>query len=154
MILYRIAKAAYARDLSGTGARVHGGRWNRKGTPVLYTASSAALATVELLVHVDTHLQPSDLRLVYVYVPDSASSRTVEPNELPKGWRTFPAPASLAEMGTRWAVDRESLILRVPSAVVVEEQNVLVNPVHPEFGDVRVERSRPYGLDQRLLRRP
>ena len=78
MILYRITKAAYARDLSGTGARMYGARWNQKGSAVLYTASSPALATVELLVHVDANLLPTELRLVFVEVLDTASSRTVQ----------------------------------------------------------------------------
>lgn len=152
MILYRITKAAYARDLSGTGARIHGARWNRKGTPVLYTASSPALATVELLVHVDANLLPTNLRLVSVEVPDEASSRTVQPKSLPKNWRTFPAPAALADIGSQWAESQETLILRVPSAVVVEDYNVLLNPAHPEFVSVRIDNLRAYSFDERVLK--
>ena len=152
MIVYRISKAAYARDLSGSGARMYGARWNQKGTAILYTASSAALATVELLVHVDSNLQPSDLRLVYIEVPDSASSLTIDSESLPEDWRAFPAPAALAEIGTSWAVSRRSLILRVPSAVVVDDHNLLLNPAHPEFAGVRIDKDTAYGFDERLLK--
>lgn len=152
MILYRIAKTAYARDLSGAVARMYGGRWSQKGTSVLYTASSPALATVELLVHVDANLLPTDLRLVFVEVPDNASSSTLEPESLPTAWRTFPAPASLAELGTRWAVSCQTLMLRVPSAVVIDDCNVLLNPAHPEFANVRIEKVSAYGFDERLLK--
>ncbi len=152
MILYRISKAAYAQDLSGTGARMYGARWNQKGTSILYTASSPALATVELLVHVDANLQPSDLRLVFIDVPDAASSRTIDSESLPEDWKTFPAPAALAEIGTRWAASRQTLMLRVPSAVVVVDHNVLLNPAHSEFAGVRIDKDTAYGFDERLLK--
>lgn len=153
MILYRIAKTAYARDLSGAGARMYGGRWNQKGTAVLYTASNPALATVELVVHVDANLLPTDLRLAFIEVPDNASSSLLEPESLPKDWRIFPAPAVLAERGTRWAESRQTLMLRVPSAVVADDFNVLLNPAHPELTNVRIEKDTPYGFDERLLTR-
>ena len=131
---------------------MYGARWNQKGTAILYTASSAALATVELLVHVDSNLQPFDLRLVFIEVPDSASSLTIDSESLPEDWRTFPAPAALAEIGTRWAVSRRTLILRVPSAVVDDDYNVLLNPAHPEFAGVRIDKDTAYGFDERLLK--
>jgi RES domain-containing protein len=151
LILCRVAKTACARDLSGAGARTYGGRWNEKGTAVLYTASNPALATVELLVHVDANLLPTDLRMVFIEVPDNASSSTLGPESLPKHWRTFPAPAVLAELGTLWAESRKTLLLKVPSAVVVDDYNVLLNPVHPEFTNVRIEKDTGYGFDERLL---
>ncbi|GMR24382.1 MAG: RES family NAD+ phosphorylase [Acidobacteriota bacterium] len=153
MILYRITKAVYARDLSGTGARMYGARWNQKGTAVLYTASSPALATVDLLVHVDANLLPSDLRLAFIEVPDNASSRTLHAESLPQNWRAFPAPATLAELGTSWAESRQTLMLRVPSAVVVDDYNVLLSPAHPEFASVRIDKDTAYGFDERLLKR-
>lgn len=152
MILYRITKTAYARDLSGAGARMYGGRWNQKGTAVLYTASNPALATVELLVHVDANVLPNDLRLAFIELPDNSSSSTLEPESLPKDWRTFPTPAILAELGTRWAESRQTLMLRVPSAIVVDDCNVLLNPAHPEFTNVRIEKVTAYGFDERLLK--
>lgn len=150
MILYRITKTEYSRDLSGTGARLYGGRWNEKGTAVVYTASSAALATVELLVHVDANLLPTDLRLTSIAVPDDASSRTIDAGALPKNWRSFPAPPALAEIGSDWADSRKTLMLRVPSAVVVDDWNVLLNPGHPEFANVRIDKVTPYTFDERL----
>lgn len=153
MILYRIANAAHARDLSGIGARMYGARWNQKGTAALYTATSPALATVELLVHVDANLLPSDLRLVYIEVPDDASVTIVSVAALPKRWRAFPAPSELADLGTRWVASRETLLLRVPSAVVVDEHNVLVNPAHPDFPGVRVSKVNAYTFDERLIKR-
>ena len=152
MILYRITKAAYARDLSGTGARMHGARWNQKGTAVLYTASSPALATVELLVHVDANLLPADLRLVFINVPDTASSRTLNSESLPEDWMVFPTPAVLAELGSHWVTSRQTLMLRIPSAVVADDYNVLLNPAHPEFASVRVDKDTAYGFDERLLK--
>lgn len=153
MIVYRIAKAVYAHDLSGAGARAHGARWNRKGTPIVYAASSPALATVEFLVRVDPVLQPPNLRLVFIEFPDSASSSAVDPTSLPEDWATYPAPERLAAIGTRWAESRHTLVLRVPSAVVVGDENILLNPAHPEFSTVRVAKDTTYAFDPRLLHR-
>ena len=153
MIVYRIAKAVYAHDLSGTGARVHGGRWNKKGIPIVYTASSPALATVEFLVHVDPILRPSNLRLVSIEVPDSASASAIDDASLPEDWATYPAPAKLADIGTSWAETQQTLILRVPSAVVFGDENILLNPMHPEFSAVRVAKDTAYAFDPRLLDR-
>ena len=153
MIVYRIAKDVYAHDLSGTGARAHGGRWNKKGTSIVYTASSPALATVEFLVHVDPILQPSSLRLVSIEVPDSASASAIEPASLPEDWATYPPPGKLADIGTHWAESQRTLVLRVPSAVVVGDENVLLNPTHPEFSSVSVVKDTAYPFDPRLLDR-
>ena len=75
--VYRITSTRYSRDLSGTGARLHGGRWNPKGISVVYSAESRALATVEYLVHVPLSLVPRDLSLVTLHIPDRMSCKTM-----------------------------------------------------------------------------
>jgi RES domain-containing protein len=151
VIVFRIAKARHASDLSGAGARAHGGRWNEKGTPLLYTSTNRALATAEYLVHVDPLLQPRDLRMVSIELPDGATVKALRNADLPAAWNTYPAPAALAELGTKWAASRKSLALRVPSAVVAGEHNMLINPLHPEAAKVRVVDEQPYAFDPRLL---
>lgn len=148
-----MAPKRHARDLSGDGARAHGGRWNRKGTPMVYASSSRALATLEYVVHVDPALVPLTVRVVTLEIPDGADGEEIAASDLPSTWRRYPAPAGLADIGTRWLRDCRTLTLRVPSAVVPEEWNILLNPLHPEMKRVRVSNVTPYRLDQRMLRK-
>ena len=152
MHVYRITKTLYSQDLSGTGARLHGGRWNPKGISVVYIAESRALATVEYLVHVPISLMPRDLRMVTLYIPDWITPKTIAISDLPANWRDYPAPPELAELGTQWTRAQETLLLRVPSAVVEQEWNVLLNPLHPDMPHVTMPQVEPYQFDSRLLR--
>lgn len=152
MQLFRIAKTEFIRDLSGAGSRVHGGRWNRKGTALVYTSESRALAVLEYLVHVPMALAPAGLGILRIDVPDNIEVKTVQATSLPRNWKAYPPPQDLAAIGTKWALSNETLLLRVPSAMVDDEFNVLINPTHPEFRRVRPHRPEPFVLDQRLLR--
>ncbi len=152
MLAFRIARAPHANDLSGVGARTHGGRWNEKGVAVVYASASRALATVEFLVHVDPAIHPKHLRMVTIAIPDDASSESVESSALPKQWASFPAPARLAEIGTAWAKSGRTLVLVVPSAVVPGENNLVLNPAHPEMARVAIVESIAFVFDARLVR--
>lgn len=150
MIVYRIAKAKHSRDLSGVGARLYGGRWNQKGTAVLYTSETRALATLEYLVHVSLPLTPGDIQVVSISIPDHASCKDIDSPDLPAYWRDYPAPAELAQIGTEWALASETLLLRVPSVIVKHEYNMLINPGHPEMDHVTIIQAEDFALDARL----
>lgn len=152
MRVFRIAKASHIRDLSGSGARLYGGRWNRKGIPVIYTSESRSLATVEYVVHVPLSIVPKDLRIVCLEIPDEIAPEEISIADLPGRWQDYPAPPELAEIGTQWALAKKQLLLRVPSAVVENEFNILINPVHPQSARVRISRVERCTLDKRLLR--
>ncbi|MCE2449114.1 MAG: RES family NAD+ phosphorylase [Candidatus Latescibacteria bacterium] len=152
MRLFRIAKTRYINDLSGAGARTNGGRWNRVGVGLLYTSPSWALATVEYLVHVPLARVPKNLSIATIAVPDDAPAETITEEMLPNNWRRHPAPVELEEVGTRWIEEKRSLLLRVPSAVVKGDYNVLINPVHSEMKEVEIAAVEPYLLDERLVR--
>jgi RES domain-containing protein len=152
MNVYRIAKTQYANDLSGIGARIYGGRWNHKGTSILYTSENRALATVEYLVHVPMSIVPANLRMVALQIPDNITAKEIAISDLPDNWRDYPAPLKLAELGTNWAKMNESLLLRVPSAVVEGEYNILINPIHPSMKNVAILQIENYRVDKRLLR--
>ena len=152
MEVVRIAKTDFIRDLSGFGARTFGGRWNHKGTSVVYTSESRALATTEYLVHVPVSLVPDDLSIATITVPEGASKQAVDINDLPANWRTYPVDPALADFGSEWVGRHDSLLLRVPSVIVEKEFNILINPKHPEFGGVSVTAVDPYQFDPRLLR--
>ena len=136
MIAYRIAKTKYINDLSGTGARLYGGRWNHKGIGIIYTSETRSLATVEYLVHVPLSMVPNDLSIASIEIPDDIISKEILVSDLPGNWRSYPAPFELAELVTRWALTNETLLLFVPSAVVEHEFNILINPSHPDMKHV------------------
>jgi len=150
--VYRIAKTQYIYDLTGIGARLYGGRWNPKGIGMVYTAESRALATVEYLVHVPLSIVPHDLSMATLDIPDWITSKTIATGDLPANWRDYPAPPALADLGMQWALSRETLLLRMPSAVVAQAWNVLINPLHPNMPHVTIGEVELYHFDPRLLR--
>ena len=152
MLVYRIATSTHVNDLSGEGARLHGGRWNHRGTAVIYTSETRSLATVELLVHVSLSFAPTDLKMATIEVPDEPAPEVVDVAALPPNWRGFPAPPELADLGTSWARSGRSLLLRVPSAVVEREHNILINPAHPDIARIALAGVEDFLLDQRLAR--
>ena len=149
MRVYRICKKAHAA-FDGEGARLHGGRWNRRGTAVIYASESLSLAALELLVHAEPSLLPADLVSVIADVPESVSIESVAARELPRDWRRYPAPEALADRGTEWAKSGRTAVLAVPSALIPRERNFLLNPAHPDFRKIRPQTPEPFALDARL----
>lgn len=151
MEVYRLANARRADDLTGTGARLVGGRWNYVGTPALYTASSRALATLEILVHSPISYTPDTYQMLTIRVPDD-SLLSVPPDQLPDGWNGLTPPTSIKDITERWIADSRFLLLKVPSAAVEGDYNFLINPMHPRASDVMITDKKPYRFDPRLLR--
>jgi RES domain-containing protein len=150
MILYRIAKCTYARDLAGTGARLYGGRWNSEGKPAIYLASSRSLAVLEVLVHLPPLMIPDDYCLVEIDVPDNSISQ-IAIEDLPKNWKDISPPAALKEMGDAFLKKQACLLLKMPSSIVPMEYNYLLNPLHPGIKKVKIVKSGPFDFDSRLL---
>ena len=150
MILFRIAKTGFIRDLSGAGPRLYGGRWNPKGISVVYTSESRALAALEFFVHLSRTVIPPSFSLASIEIPDTASIKKITVEELPRYWRSYPAPTKLAALGGAWIRSKESLLLRVPSVIMPPEGNILINPAHPEMIGVRIIKVEPYSPDPRL----
>lgn len=151
MHLWRITRAAYQR-LDGEGARLYGGRWNSEGHAVVYTASTASLAVLELLVHVDVEDLPTDLVLLQIEVPAGISVREVGVAELAEDWTSTADHPDCVRLGDEWVSSRETLLLKVPSAVMPRESNYLINRAHPEAARVSIVGSERYSLDPRLFR--
>jgi RES domain-containing protein len=151
--LFRIAKTRFIKDLTGAGGEMYGGRWNRKVTAVIYTSENRSLATVEYLVHVPLSLVPTDLSIACLEIPDPIIPKEILLSELPRNWRNYPAPQQLAELGPKWVLGNSSLLLRVASAVVENEYNVLINPIHPDMSTVSISNVERYAFDKRLVRR-
>jgi len=152
MQLFRIAKTKYIKDLTGAGSRTYGGRWNRKGVGLIYTSESRSLAALEFLVHVPASIAPKDLSIVAFDIPHRVKTKKLDLAILPSNWRQNPSPEELASIGTDWALSRESLLLRVPSAIIENEFNVLINPSHPDLKLIKLSKPEPFVFDERLLR--
>lgn len=149
MVVYRIAKKTYLADLSGTGARLFGGRWNRIGLPLIYTSSYLSLAVLELLANQVRHLIDDSFGYIKLSVPDSKII-TINKNTLHQDWRISPYHDSTIQIGSRWAQDQESLALTVPSAVLHHEDNLLLNPLHPDAPSIEILEIGVLGLDGRI----
>ncbi|MDN3549359.1 RES family NAD+ phosphorylase [Mucilaginibacter aquaedulcis] len=150
MILYRIAKCQYANDLSGTGARLYGGRWNSEGRAMLYLASSISLAVLEVLVHLNPLIVPDNFCLAEIEVPDD-SIALLDTVLLPKNWQDVSAPGMLRELGDDFLKKQQYLLMKVPSAVVPAEYNYVVNPQHPDAKKIQIVKKAHFSFDDRLL---
>jgi RES domain-containing protein len=139
-------------DLSGLGAKETGGRWNRKGTPIVYASESIALACLETLVHLGgADPLPLNRYLIKISIPSAAwKARSRFERSTHIGWDALPAGVVSMDWGTRWAANGQTLIAEVPSIVVPEEHNVLINPSHNEAGKINVRKVRKWLFDGRL----
>lgn len=140
-------------DMAGKGAELSGGRWNRKGVPVIYTASSVALAALETIVHTDTGAWPLNRYVLEIAIPDAlwAQAEDLERSgTLPAVWDAQPAPRETLDFGDAWLASRRSLLLIVPSVIVPQETNILVNPRHPDAGRIRIIKTTKFIYDGRI----
>jgi RES domain-containing protein len=137
--------------LSGEGARRSGGRWNRAGTPLVYTSGSIALACLETLAHLAAGDLPLNRYLVRIEVPDAIwKAAKIFDTENHVGWDAIPTGRVSLDAGNAWAAARTSALLMVPSVIVPEERNVLINPAHPDAARLRAKKLRRWTYDPRL----
>ena len=153
MRVYRIARKRHLNDLTGAGAKTFGGRWNHRGTAMVYTSETRSLAMVEFLVHVSWTQAPSDLGIATLEIANEIQPESLSPADLPENWRLYPAPLKLADLGSGWVHSKRSLLLRVPSAVVEQEHNILINPGHSDLVGVTVWEVKDLEFDRRLLKK-
>ena len=153
MQVFRIAKTPFAKDLSGIGSRLYGGRWNNPDVAVIYTSESRALAALEYLVHMSHAYAPADLSIVTFEIPEDITPEEINSSSIPKNWRSYPPTSELADTGTEWLLSKRSLLLRVPSAIVEQEYNILINPSHSDVSCVLIAEVENYAFDERLLRK-
>jgi len=148
---WRIIKRKHAaKAFSGEGAAKTGGRWNSRGVPVVYASRTKSLAALETLVHLNppVRFQLVAFRLYF----DSALIEKVSPSSLPPDWREEPPPPSSKVIGDAWIRETRSAILEVPSVIIPDEANYLLNPAHPDFKRVAVGKREPFAFDPRLLK--
>ena len=148
MKVYRFVSTQFADGLSPEGARRNGGRWNSKGVPVLYCATSESLAMLELRVHAPHPYPRTRLRFV-IEVPDNAVTEAPV-DTLPRGWNKLPPSPASKRLGDEWIAAGSSLGLLVPSVIAPDERNLLLNPAHPRFKEVRIVSKTRLQMDLRL----
>ncbi len=151
MIVYRLSKEQYKNDLSGKGAEKAGGRWNSKGSAMLYTSASRALCTAEVAVHTPLGVVPKDYHLVTIEFPDSVPIHTLELNDLPADWKSFPHLHATQEIGDQFIAKGQFVVMKVPSAVIHGDYNYLINPLHALFPQIKIVTTEPFGFDERLF---
>ncbi|RBL88466.1 RES family NAD+ phosphorylase [Chitinophaga flava] len=150
MEVYRISKCAYINDLTGTGARLYGGRWNSPGHAIVYTAGSRALSALEVLVHIPLKNIVQDFCIATIHIPDDIAIRTITKQDLPSGWQSLAPFPELQCIGDEWVDTARYAILKIPSVVIAEEFNYLINPLHPEAANISIITTQPFVFDQRL----
>jgi len=149
---YRLVKSKWKDNpFDGEGARRFGGRWNSHGKSCIYAAGSVSLAILEIMVHLEDHRLLASYILFELRLPESAVAALAQ-DQLPQDWDAPLAGTTTAQIGDQWLSRREDLALAVPSAVVPMENNFIINPEHPAFGDlVKRAKAIPFTVDPRLV---
>lgn len=153
-LLWRIAADTpryTADDLSGIGAKLTGGRWNSKGVPVVYCATSIALATLETVHYLRAGTLPFNRFLVRIEVPEAVWQARQLLDPVPGGWDAIPAGLSSSRAGDGWCTAGKTALLVVPSVIVPDECNVLINPRHPDAAALTASTVRRWQYDPRFF---
>jgi len=143
MLLWRISNY---KTLDGIGGLLASGRWHSRGRPILYCTENPSTSLLEILVHIeiDSEDRPERFQVLKIEGPDSLSVETVSLDPIPD------MPETQA-IGDEWLASGRSLLLRVPSVLVPETSNILVNPAHPEAARLRIAKVYHHAFDPRLL---
>jgi RES domain-containing protein len=149
MIVYRICNEIFNTDISGTGAKLYGGRWNSKGTPMLYASCHISLSVLELLVH--NHFQDFavPLSILKIQLPKIETVNEIKTSKLKPNWIDDVGYTNF--MGNEFINSNTDLYIKIPSAVITDECNVLVNPLHHDFKKVKIIETSTFKTDKRLF---
>ncbi len=153
MLVYRIEREKYlSSTLSGTGASMAKGyRWNSYNTKLVYTSESRALATLEVSVHLDLSEDlPIDRFYVEIEIPNDIEVLEVHLKDLPPDWNSIPPSISTQVIGDDFVFENDAAILKVPSSIVPQEYNYLINPNHPSAKRIKVKKVIPMSFDSRF----
>jgi RES domain-containing protein len=153
MKVYRIEREKYLQStLSGIGAALSRGfRWNSQNTRLVYTAESRALALLEIFVHLDLNEDlPNDRYFVEIEIPEDVLILELDKKDLPAYWNTSPPLVQTQYIGDSFVFQNEAAVLKVPSAVVADEYNYLINPLHADCQKIKIIEAKPFQFDKRL----
>ncbi len=147
MEVFRITKARFADRLYAPGIE---GRWNRKGEEVIYTSSSRSLACLENLAHKHERGGVTTYKTMVIYIPDHWVAREVSLDELPNHWNEISLHEACQQIGSSWYSKAEMPLLKVPSAIIPEEFNYVLNARHADFKEAKIINTLAFRFDKRL----
>lgn len=150
MLVWRLCREEYA-DLSGIGASLYGGRWNSPGHAVVYTSSTLSLSFVEIIPGLRKGVIPLGFVSILIDIKDNISKTELSLKDFPPDWRTEKSKRWFTETGDRWLQAHETALFIVPSAIIPEEKNILINPHHPESAFIRIKTVSPFQIDERFM---
>ncbi|MEQ8244162.1 RES family NAD+ phosphorylase [Fulvivirga sp.] len=147
MIVFRITLTKFSDKLYASGRPA---RWNSAGTFMIYSASSRALACLENLVHRRGEGLDASFRTLVIEIPDKIKIETFEKSKLPKNWTSFKGQLHTKFVGDGWCRSGSSAVMQVPSAIIPEESNYLINPHHPDFSKIKIKAVEEFQFDNRF----
>ena len=148
MLVYRICLAKWSGSLTASGSPA---RWNSRGKFVIYTAGSRALACLENVVHRSGEGLQHAFKVMVIEIPEGLTCREINPDDLPEEWFSFQNYAECQQIGDRWLKVQDTPILKVPSAIIQQEFNFLINPHHQEFSRIRLRTVENFDFDPRII---
>lgn len=151
MKVFRLQRKKYKIELSGVGASKKGARWNFKGSQIIYTALNRSLAMAEILVNYNAATIPSDFVIIEINIPESIKYKTIKESDLPKKWSMLPYHMVTKKIGDEFINKNKNSCLKVPSAVVKGEYNMLINPNHIDFKKIKIKNYTDFTFDTRLF---
>jgi RES domain-containing protein len=150
MIIYRLTVESFKKDLTGNGSKLFGGRWNAPGFPAIYTSENISLAVLEILVNADKKNIPPAYFLLKLSVPDELPVRKISLARLKEKWYSDFEYSQF--IGSNFLKAGKEAILKVPSSVIKDEHNFILNPAHADFKKISITESVPFDFDIRLLK--
>ncbi|GAB3022899.1 RES family NAD+ phosphorylase [Niabella terrae] len=149
MITYCITLAKWAGHLTASGRAA---RWNSNGHFMLYTASTRALACLENMVHRRSVGADDLFRVTLIEIPDNVKVEKINKKKLPANWQEYINYTSCQAIGDAWLKENKTVVVQVPSAIITEEYNFLINPQHSDFSRIKVQAIEKFTFDERLLK--
>jgi RES domain-containing protein len=150
MILYRIAREKYARDLSGNGGLISSARWHNR-MPAIYASLNSSTCILEKLVHLAPEEIHNDLMIITLELSDTIASEKIAASQLTGNWKEYPAPVLLQNIGNAWLRSKSAVLLFVPSAIDPLAENALLNPMHADISKICIREVQSFTYDERLL---
>jgi len=150
--IYRVAKKNFIQDLSGEGARLYGGRWNKKGDAMVYFSEHLSLCVLEVLAHMNYQFFTKDFFYIEAEISEKSITSIIKPKTITENWRMNPPISTTQEYGSNWLSSNLGLALAVPSAVLPTERNILINPTHKLISKLKIITSDSLDLDSRMIK--
>ncbi|HXS36048.1 MAG TPA: RES family NAD+ phosphorylase [Flavipsychrobacter sp.] len=147
MIVYRITLAKHADKLIASG---YAARWNSKDVKIIYTAETRALACLENVVHRNSRGLQENFRIILIEIPRNVHIEIINRDDLPTDWRKFSKMPFTQNIGNEWVKSAKSAVLKIPSVIIPEEHNYLINPAHSDFKHIKHLAQEQFEFDPRL----